>query len=567
MKVDPRQMSKTYQRKDHHLFNLIAYMNRIGGENLDNSGPKVKASEFPLNMFVPTNEDVEAFKDTCSILIAHVWADFIPAFNWMKYVLPEYITHEHISQVKEKTERVHLGLLHKSENKLDEMQDIVGHIHQYVPGNDRESLTKITSGGDYLTFERHKRAQELHHDGRTPSKRLEGLIPNMELFHFQAEWNVVIWKLLFRTNSQKDIGTLYAARNSIDARNVTKDPGSNFYAAEELLNKYTTGYLVAGALAFFDMASIEDEPKINKIDPNSLDKSKVLENLYGTVRSFIDTFTDFKTPDIEDISPSTLLLKCRFCDKVYRKGPKVLRRHEKVCHHYQVAAAHTANNLGCSEDMILNYTKCAMNILLLRLNMNDAIKMGDGGRIYRNIEVMYLYFKATGCYKYAHGCLETLAQVKCLLSPRLAHTLMWNRTVNTEGKVNTNYPKDLDVEHSNKLIKQDLKTYRGEITEKTSTRISRSTDTTSKIAKRMDKITGVRKPSGKHTKRDVKDDVGLLVEQFHKARLFSNIHGRKHSAFPDVCSNPIKMLDPHTLKDWIFNTFRDVSERHFYGFS
>ena len=257
------------------------------------------------------------------------------------------------------------------------MQDIVGHIHQYVPGNDGESLTKITSGGDYLTFERHKHAQELH-VGRTPSKRLEGLIPNMELFHFQAEW-----KLLFRTNSQKDIGTLYAARNSIDARNVTKDPGSNFYGAEELLNKYTTGYLVAGALAFFSMASIEDEPKINKID---LDKSKVLENIYGTVRTFIDTFTDFQTPVIEDISPSTLLLKCRFCDKVYRKGTKVLCCHEKECHHYQAAAASTGNNLGSSDDMILNYTKCAMNILLLRLNMNDAIKMGDGGRIYKNIE-------------------------------------------------------------------------------------------------------------------------------------------------------------------------------------
>ena len=46
MKVDPHQMSKTRQRKDHHLFNLIASMNRIGGENLDNSGPKVKASEL-----------------------------------------------------------------------------------------------------------------------------------------------------------------------------------------------------------------------------------------------------------------------------------------------------------------------------------------------------------------------------------------------------------------------------------------------------------------------------------------------------------------------------------------
>ena len=67
--------------------------------------------------------------------------------------------------------------MHKNENKLDEMQDIVRILHQY---------------------------------GRTPSKRLEGLIPNMEFFHLHAEWNL-IWKCSFKTTPHKDIGTLYAA--------------------------------------------------------------------------------------------------------------------------------------------------------------------------------------------------------------------------------------------------------------------------------------------------------------------------------------------------------------------
>ena len=56
----------------------------------------------------------------------------------------------------------------------------------------------------------------------------------------------MIWTLLYSTGSTADIGTLYAARNSINARNVTKDPGDNFYAASALLDKYTKALLVTG---------------------------------------------------------------------------------------------------------------------------------------------------------------------------------------------------------------------------------------------------------------------------------------------------------------------------------
>ena len=52
----------------------------------------------------------------------------------------------------------------------------------------RKSQQKYLGGGDYLTFERHKQAQSSKQNGRTPSKRLEGLVPKMEEFHNQAEF-------------------------------------------------------------------------------------------------------------------------------------------------------------------------------------------------------------------------------------------------------------------------------------------------------------------------------------------------------------------------------------------
>ena len=334
-----------------------------------------------------------------------------------------------------------------------------------------------------------------------------------------------------------------SARNAINARNVTKDPGKNYYAAEEFLNKFTTAYLVAGALAFFGMDDKDSSPTINSIEQKSL------ESIHETIHKFIEDFTDLAVPEVSEISPITLRLVCQVCGKRYNKGTGVLRKHEKECHGFPNQSHDTKvapKSHPKDHDFVLNYTKCALNLLLLRLNMNDAIKMGDGSHIYRNMELMYLYFKVTGCFKYAFGCLETLAQVKCLLTPCLAYRLKWNRVVNAEGKINSNYPKDLDLEHSNKLIKQDLKTYRGEITEKTSRRISRSTDTTTKMAKNIDKVTGLRRPSGKHKKSSANDDVAILTEQFHKAKLFDNIRG--YSVHLQLCLNDIFISKIRCLK-------------------
>ncbi len=58
----------------------------------------------------------------------------------------------------------------------------------------------------------------------------------------------MIWYHLYRTLSARDTGTLYQVRNMTDARNVTKDPSNNYYAAKELLDKFRDAYLINDAL-------------------------------------------------------------------------------------------------------------------------------------------------------------------------------------------------------------------------------------------------------------------------------------------------------------------------------
>ena len=73
----------------------------------------------------------------------------------------------------------------------------------------------------------------------------------------------VIWYHLYSTLSARDTGTLYQVRNLIDARNVTKDPSNNYYAAKELLDKFRDAYLINGALFHFGMTSVDSEPTKN----------------------------------------------------------------------------------------------------------------------------------------------------------------------------------------------------------------------------------------------------------------------------------------------------------------
>ena len=88
----------------------------------------------------------------------------------------------------------------KNENKMDDMVDILTHMHRYVPlhavsktvevpgteGSDRvqvERLHQILIGGDQLTAERVKGAQSLRRNSTHATGRLQGFVPVSEDWH------------------------------------------------------------------------------------------------------------------------------------------------------------------------------------------------------------------------------------------------------------------------------------------------------------------------------------------------------------------------------------------------
>ncbi|XP_048257567.1 uncharacterized protein LOC125383463 [Haliotis rufescens] len=82
----------------------------------------------------------------------------------------------------------------------------------------------------------------------------------MEEFHNQAEFLKVIWKHLYSSSSNKSVGTLHAARSTINAVNVTQDPHDNFYPCSEFMDMVNTAYIVTGGLHHFQMEHLTSVP-------------------------------------------------------------------------------------------------------------------------------------------------------------------------------------------------------------------------------------------------------------------------------------------------------------------
>ena len=185
--------------------------------------------------------------------------------------------------------------------------------------------------------------------------------------------------------------------------------------------------------------------------------------------TFVKSYALPVIPSLPDYGPQYNSVKCRYYTKQYRK-PKSLRRHEATIHGHQdplYNPDHSDNRDSSSqhsqeEDRVRNYTQLILILGLLRLDHNDAIHMGDSERIMVINQFLMMYYKACHCPKYAYGILETIAQTKVLPTERMAHRLVWNRTVNHKGEFSSIHPNNLDIEHCNK--KEEARSYRGVFT-------------------------------------------------------------------------------------------------------
>ena len=106
------------------------------------------------------------------------------------------------------------------------------------------------------------------------------------------------------------------------------------------------------------------------------------------------------------------------------------------------------------KDDMFNYQCSLLEYGMLILNFLDAVKEGDGKRVFRCWKFQLPYLKNDpGSTKYALEALGMMFQVYAVLSPKHSHELIWNRTALLKASGH-NIPLDLLLEFFNRLLKE-----------------------------------------------------------------------------------------------------------------
>jgi hypothetical protein len=224
----------------------------------------------------------------------------------------------------------------------------------------------------------------------------------------------------------------------------------------------------------------------------------------------------------------------------------------------QCTLINTCTEITECDDKVYNYARVLCHYGALITEFKNACERGDGKRIYRCWRIMLPHFKASKRTKYSLEALKLQFQVKCILSPQLAHQVLWDRCVNTRGSMGGNIPCDLYNEHVVKLIKRIISNMGANLTEKALQRAARSVSTLHSVCKQFDHESNVPNTTSSHSTRSDRNDVQKVVSAVLNNNLLEKISGRYHKSFRTMRLNPLFNWKKKETIEWIEKKKRDM---------
>ena len=215
------------------------------------------------------------------------------------------------------------------------------------------------------------------------------------------------------------------------------------------------------------------------------------------------------------------------------------------------------NEIPECDDKVYNYSRVLCHYSALIAEFRDACAEGDGERVFRCWRLMLPHFKSSGRTKYSLEALRIQFQVKSILSPQLAHQVMWDRFVNTRGGRGNNIPCDLHNEHVNKLIKSVIANMGVNLTEKALQRSTRTVSTLHTLCKQFDKESNVPVTTSAHTTRSDKSDIQKAVKAVLDNELLTRKPGRSHRSFRTMRLHPLWNWERIETIEWIEKKKKD----------
>ena len=318
-------------------------------------------------------------------------------------------------------------------------------------------------------------------------------------------------------------GTLYQLRNLINRRNVTKSVKSDMNACEDFFEVVVTGHIIASAMELLGMSSIDDVPSSTIIEsPEEVwmkDDSERKAIIMEVASTIVDHNVDLST---------------------------------------KFAATQTQVPTSTCTDNVNAYSCETLSLGLLFMEFKDAIREGDGDRVFLVWKYLFLLFKASGRRNYSLEAFTLLSQYHLILPEKLAEQLKWSRFINTHGHAGHNISCDLHMEHLNKLAKVAVDGLGANKTEKAIQRVGKAIGTMAGMIDTFDTENNVPSVSGAHSKKSSEKDLKKIVSQLVKSSVFDIWPGRKHKSFPHLKANYIRSLSEKDLKQWMLDHYATI---------
>lgn len=496
------------------------------------------------------------YAESAKILVGRIIAEFLPKFKWIKSVIPAHITHKYSNEMAKKSNIASLPILNANEAKYEDCVHILRSYERWIaeiyvkaglldgipqvenppvpdgsaaPGqsnahredtpDDPMREMKIAFAGDQLTRVRFAGAKDLLSGSHTPLDRFEHCSPfKPVMWHTKASLLQYSYSFLHKSESVNQVGTLKYFREKFNRRNATPSKVLDSYeGSEELFISVGQSYVVAAALVFFGMSTVDDVPSKNKFPENISQetvekKKKCFDDIFG---SFIDQFL------------------------------------------FQKNATTDANE---EDDFVTNYGLCFIFLVILILQMKDTAAEADGERNLVNQKLLLSVFKSMGGYsKYAMEMFVSIAQIECMLTPRLSEEFKWGFFVNWRGGDGKNIEDDLAQEIDNRLSKCIVQRMGPNKTLQSIGKVCKATNGITEVKEQFDKSAGIHKTSVQHTTRDsLKDELEMLADLL-TLNPFRKEPGRCHDSFPDIKRCPLRYLKIVEFYQWLDKHKQELS--------
>ena len=389
-----------------------------------------------------------------------------------------------------------------------------------------------------------------------------------------------MYDILYHPGSANDVGSMCSnmnVTNNINAK--TTNVLDNFNYCKDYVKDETEAFVVAGIMSHFNMESLNCNITIPNYVENATKEVRIIW-LHKQMKEMLERFIMTKQKEeldqlLQEVHQANQprqkkVYLCRCCNKSY-VYKKCLDRHEKKEHpefeqptELKTTEIHDSKSIREKDDCIYNYACARLGLGLLLHNFDDSVREGDGERTLRCWKFLMLIYKCYNHTKYAVAALQLLANVNAMLSPRKAHSLVWNRTINNKGGKGKNISLDLRMEHIVHLHKEMLANLGVNLTPECAARSSNAVKPVEELLRTVDNELLCKRPSGKHTVTRSQNDFELIVNELHsKGRVFQwrPEEHRHYQCFPEFKKTLVNNLNYKTLNKWINEHKKQWSKR------